>query len=457
MHIVNYFGKFHPLAVHLPIGILVLFVIAGIVIPRKDLLSARPMVRLMLLVSAFSATISVISGFILTLSGDYAGSILNTHRIFGIVLTLVNWIIFFRLQQALNLTDLQFKALMICILVLITITGHLGGSLTHGEDYLSPPPPSVWFSDESEINQRISLNSSGFEAVSVIFNEKCVVCHGPGKQKGGLRLDSQSHLEKGGKNGNLIGEAHLESLLITRITLPPDDEEHMPPKDRKQLSKTEIDFLIWWVTAGAAMDRSLQDLGLPDSLFGILTSEDLEISLIPEEEVKEADQEVLQRLAHFGVIVTPVGQGTNYLAANFVNVLSENISGTVKALSGISPQLIHLYLDDQTLSDADWQNLSFLVNLRKLSVRGSNLNDSNIIVLSNLQHLKTLNLVRTDVSAAGIRQLRELDKLEQLYLYQTRVRSDDFNDIKNQFPRTSIDTGNYIVPILESDTTVFTL
>lgn len=457
MHIVNYFGKFHPLAVHLPVGILVLFVIAGIVIPRKDLLNSMAVVRLMLLVSALSATISVISGFILTLSGDYAGSILNAHRIFGIVLTLVNWIIFFRLQQALNLTNLQFKALMICILVLITITGHLGGSLTHGEDYLTPPPPSVWFSGESEMNQRISLNSSGYEAVSVIFNEKCVVCHGPGKQRGGLRLDSKGHLEKGGKNGNLIGEAHSESMLITRITLPPDDEEHMPPKDRKQLSKAEIDFLKWWVSSGSVMDFSLQDMGLPDSLYSMLSSESPEISLIPEEEVKAADQEVLQRLAHFGVIVTPVGQGTNYLAANFVNVLSENISGAVKSLTGINMQLIHLYLDDQTLDDAGWQHLSNLENLRKLSARNSNLNDINISALSNLKNMKTLNLVQTDISATGIRQLRELDKLEQLYLYQSRVRSDDFLDIKNQFPGTSIDTGNYIVPILASDTTEFTL
>ena len=54
-------------------------------------------------------------------------------------------------------------------------------------------------------------------------------------------------------------------------------------------------------------------------------------------------------------------------------------------------------------------------------------------------------------------KIKNLKNLEALYLYQTNLEEDHIDQIQITFPKAIIDFGNYIVPILESDTTVFTI
>jgi hypothetical protein len=50
--------------------------------------------------------------------------------------------------------------------------------------------------------------------------------------------------------------------------------------------------------------------------------------------------------------------------------------------------------------------------------------------------------------------LKSLNKLQQIYLYQTAIGKSDWEGLKNIFPKAVLDSGGYIVPTLESDTTV---
>ena len=71
MNLFDYLGKFHPLAVHLPIGILAVYLILVFFIPRKQLLDSFIIIQILLFVSALSATFSSLSGFLLSKSGSY--------------------------------------------------------------------------------------------------------------------------------------------------------------------------------------------------------------------------------------------------------------------------------------------------------------------------------------------------------------------------------------------------
>ena len=44
------------------------------------------------------------------------------------------------------------------------------------------------------------------DLVAQVITSKCVSCHGPSKQKGGLRLDEQTYILKGGKNGVVLSD-----------------------------------------------------------------------------------------------------------------------------------------------------------------------------------------------------------------------------------------------------------
>jgi mono/diheme cytochrome c family protein len=83
-----------------------------------------------------------------------------------------------------------------------------------------------------------------------IFKERCVSCHGPLKQKGGLRLDAGALVVQGGKQGPVVVPGRGgESDLIARL-LSGDEGERMPPEG-EPLSAEKIDLVRRWIDGGA--------------------------------------------------------------------------------------------------------------------------------------------------------------------------------------------------------------
>jgi len=85
--------------------------------------------------------------------------------------------------------------------------------------------------------------------VQPIFAKSCVSCHGPEKQRGGLRLDRRADALKGGDSGPaLVSGKATESLLLKKVTSK-DDQERMPA-GRPALTPDEIRTLTAWIDAG---------------------------------------------------------------------------------------------------------------------------------------------------------------------------------------------------------------
>jgi len=303
------------------------------------------------------------------------------------------------------------------------------------------------------------MSTTAFEASSIIFEKKCYVCHGKNKQKGELRLDTKEAMLKGGENGKIISDNAANSLIIERLLLPLDNEDHMPPKEKKQLSKLEIRYLTWWIESGANFERTLSELEFPDSLHDVLSKEEIKIvdNTVPGLEVAAAETKALEILRSLDVIVMPLGENSNYLSVNFVNLLPENHEEILNHLVTINPQLVWLNLDYQNLEEDSWEKIGLLTNLRKLTVRNTNLDDGKLIHFNSLDKLVYLNLVGTNVTAVGLQKIENILSLESLYLYQTNIDKTEFEKLQKIFPNTRIDSGNYFVPILESDTTILTL
>jgi mono/diheme cytochrome c family protein len=88
--------------------------------------------------------------------------------------------------------------------------------------------------------------------VQPIFDQNCVKCHGPEKQKGGLRFDSKAAALKPGESGELAiapGNPGKSALLYRVVSHDPD--EKMPPKG-EPLSAGTVSVLKAWIAEGAA-------------------------------------------------------------------------------------------------------------------------------------------------------------------------------------------------------------
>ena len=266
----------HPVLVHLPIGILLLACLFLWQSRKEKYAHLQPAINITLLLGAISAVVACITGYILSQTGDYDEDAVNLHQWMGISVAVVS-IVTYYLHKKTSLLKWQLP-LTFLLFVLIFITGHLGGSLTHGSDYLTQPLQNVFSSDTTAVFKRKPIANVQEaliynDVVKPIFQVKCYSCHGSTKQKGKLRLDDSVGILKGGKDGVvIIPNKSAESELIKRISLPTEDEHHMAPKEKPQLSEAEIALLKWWVDNGASFSKKVKEISQPEKIKSALVS-----------------------------------------------------------------------------------------------------------------------------------------------------------------------------------------
>ena len=86
-------------------------------------------------------------------------------------------------------------------------------------------------------------------SVRPLLVERCLKCHGAGKQSGGLRLDSRTALLRGGKSGAAVVPGKPAESLLVRAVRQRDDDLKMPRNGR--LTKRQVEALVRWVKIGA--------------------------------------------------------------------------------------------------------------------------------------------------------------------------------------------------------------
>ena len=89
--------------------------------------------------------------------------------------------------------------------------------------------------------------------VAPILEQHCRSCHGPGRQKAKLRLDSLGAALRGGKHGAVIAPGSLaNSALLQRISLPAGNDRLMPPSSQSPLAPDDVTVIKLWIAAGAS-------------------------------------------------------------------------------------------------------------------------------------------------------------------------------------------------------------
>jgi uncharacterized membrane protein len=455
--IIDFAGRFHPLLVHLPIGFLLLGIIL-LWLSRNSRFAMPPIVlKTIWLLGSLSALASSVSGYLLSLSAEYDADTVNWHMWMGISVTVVAFLLF------LNPTVYKRKItyiLSVLLAVLITITGHLGGTLTHGEGYLTgktetESAPATTAKNITDV-QEAKLYE---DIVQPVLQTKCYSCHGLQKQKGKLRMDNPQFLLKGGKNGEIViaGKAD-ESEMIKRILLPDSDKKHMPPKQKPQLTEKENMLLHWWIEQGADFTKKVKEIQQPNKIKPILLALQAgnrtvvkDSVFIPAEPVEQADQKIIQSLKDRGVIVLPVAANSNYLTVSFVS-LTNVTKQDLNWLAALQKQLVSLKIGNTNINDSALAIIGKCSQLVFLQLNNTKITDNGISFLSSLQHLRSLNIVGTAISSKGLQALQKLKSLQSVYMYQSKVTAADWPVLKKMFPNTILDSGGYSLQKLMTDT-----
>src|SRR5438874_6226940 len=92
--------------------------------------------------------------------------------------------------------------------------------------------------------------------IKPLFEASCIKCHGRGKDKGGLRIDSRETLLKGGDSGPVaIAGKSAESLLISLVQ--GFDPDSVMPKKGSRLTAEQIGLLRAWIDQGLPWDAGV--------------------------------------------------------------------------------------------------------------------------------------------------------------------------------------------------------
>ncbi len=137
-------GKFHVLIVHFPIALGFCAVLADFLwlVTRKNRFRDAGIYCLVL--AAISALPVVITGLAVARSREFVGdylSIVTTHKYLGIASSIIAGLaagVRFGCRQQLKRWWLVgYCILMLALVVAIALTGHYGGMLVHGKNFLS--------------------------------------------------------------------------------------------------------------------------------------------------------------------------------------------------------------------------------------------------------------------------------------------------------------------------------
>ncbi len=273
--------------------------------------------------------------------------------------------------------------------------------------------------------------------IQPLFQQSCIKCHGPEKQKGDLRLDSKTAAMKGGKDGAVIvaGQAD-KSDLYRRITLKAGDDDIMPSKG-DPLTKAQTDLIKQWINEGANWPEGVvakateapESGGTPTGFAGLTPIKP-----------SGAEAGAVAKFETAGITVRPIAMNVNWREANF-RMMGTNVSdATIAPLKDITT-LVDLNLGGTKVTDAGLQTIEGLTNLVILHLEHTQIGDAGLAHLKKLSHLAYLNLFGTPVTDKGLEQLSGLTSLKHIYLWQTKVTADGAAALQKSLPNLVISRG----------------
>jgi uncharacterized membrane protein len=409
----QFLGRFHPMVVHLPIGLLIL-------VPLLELAGAfRPPLRdaaSFVLGLAFACCLLALTlGFLLAYGSGETGLLVSRHIAGGITLTIGTLLcLLSRPWWSSGKLPYSYPALLTCTLLALVWTADQGGAITHGSTYLTQYMPAGLRRFTTFGATTPPTESFYAKHINPILDANCVTCHGESKQSAGLRMDSYQLLMQGGKDGPIIVAGSPEkSLLIQRVTLPPGHKQFMPAEGKPPLRPEEIAWIEAWIKQGASPTAA--------TVAGVSIRE-------------ERPDPPLQPVGDYSALLPEIHRMQQAQGAKLLQVSSKSEDGlvlyTVDAAATFgdaqlaqfqkfAPYIVEVELGRTAVTNSSFETLKQFTHLRALHLEETHITGDGLAKLAPLSQLTYLNLSGTQVTSTAIAPLSAMKNLRHIYLYNT--------------------------------------
>jgi uncharacterized membrane protein/mono/diheme cytochrome c family protein len=430
---VQFIGRFHPLAVHLPIGLILLVPILELVGRRPRFSYLHPSAGFVLGLTAVSAIAAAALGWCLARSGGYSGPLVTQHMWGGLSLSFFCWICWMaRGRFEVGRWRLIYPLALTTTIAVMTWTGYRGGQLVRGEDHLTEVMPGgmrklLGVSAPLEMRAASSPNTFYGARIEPIFAGHCITCHGRDKHKSNLRLDSYGSLLRGGKHGPVIKAKDLRgSELFRRISLPATDDDFMPKQGKRPLSADQVKLIELWIAAGAS--DALPVDAIKNAPAQTTTAAEVTFERIDAKDVAKQRASLAPSVAKLQKQYPNILEYESRGSANLV--LNASLSGDrfrdadLAALAPVADRVVVADLSRTGITDHSAPTIAAMKRLRVLRLMDTKITDVTARTFGQLELLESLSVFGTGVTSASLPTVAQLPKLRHVYVGETTIRAD---------------------------------
>jgi mono/diheme cytochrome c family protein len=402
--------------------------------------------------TAISAVVTVVLGYLHYGEGSFSGPSAEAHRLWGTI-TAVAAVVGWWLAARSPWRAAPARVLVgVVMFVLVSITGHYGGNLTHGTTFLQEYAPSFLRSLIGAAPRRPPVTSVAaadpyLDVVQPLLEQRCGGCHNDDKREGGFSVGSYDSTLVGGDTGRAFVPGNIDaSEALYRVSLPSDDEAFMPAEGKTPLTPEQVAILNWWVAAGAPRDTTVGALGAPADIEPLLAAELGLVAAGPSAAATSgnaiADPQLVASLAAAGLLARQVSQSDARL------VVSPSSPGTpldgpaLEALATAAAAVVDLNLAGTALDDADLGAIGALPAATHLRLARNELTDAALADLAASTHLEHLNLYgNAGITDGGLEALAEIATLREVFLWETGVTPAGAERLRAQRPDLTVSLG----------------
>lgn len=284
------------------------------------------------------------------------------------------------------------------------------------------------------------------------LNKTCVDCHRAPYEENGkkkepkaeLRLDASWAILKGGENGIILtAGAPDKSSLYEVVTLPKDDDAHMPPKG-DDLTTAEIALLKKWIEEGADFGGWIGSKeGMPAGAEVATKKEykprehDLFYAAL-EKDLKPLSDDALAKAKEAGAQVAPIKIESPLVRVDFLTGVSKCDDAKVESILLIKDNIVQLDLGRTVITDAALKSIGQLPRLVSLDLRQTKVTDAGLEALTGLKKLQSINLYGTEISDAGVKHLASIKSLKNVYLWQSKATESGVKKLTAAIPGVKV-------------------
>jgi mono/diheme cytochrome c family protein len=425
----QFIGGFHLLTIHFPIALIFMVPVLEIAARSRRFQYLRPAVEPLLALAFFSAVGSAILGWFLARSGGSTGPLVVQHMWGGFFVSVFCWFCWmFRGRFAGPRFDLAYFSSLAATVLLVSFTGYRGGQLSHGANHLTehlPSPLRNWLGVSNEQGPTAATPDSFFAVrVEPVFEQNCIGCHGPSRQKNGLRLDSYEALMRGGKSGPAVRAGDLQnSGLFQRVSSPPGSEKIMPPQGKPPLSADQIKLIEIWLSAGASPNlaaSAIKGASATARPAAVITISEIDDAAVAKQRAPFADAMAELDKRYPGAIEYE-SRGSARLTIDASLMGSSFGDDDLARLKPIHDQFVAADFSNTAITDRSAPNLAAMKHLRTLRLMHTKITSATVLALSGLNELESLNVFGTGITPAALKAAEHLPKLQHLYAGETKI------------------------------------